>query len=68
MNRKLAMRVLTVIRVLCTDEAVTDTIWMPDSGVGVTACEELAEIASKLGATDAEIETVFMYLELPTKE
>jgi hypothetical protein len=46
-------RLLACIRVLCTNYAITDTIWLRD---GVTVVEELAALASELGATDAEIE------------
>jgi hypothetical protein len=46
-------RILACIRVLATDPAITDTVWLRD---GVTVVEELAALASELGATDAEIE------------
>lgn len=48
-----AERLLEVIRVLCTSDAVSDTIWLT---TGVTAVEELAAIAFDHGATDEQIE------------
>jgi hypothetical protein len=51
-----AGRILAVIRILATSRAVTDVLWARD---GVTLCEELADIAAELGATDQEIEDSF---------
>lgn len=48
-------RVLRVISRLTTSPAVRGTIWMPPPG-NVTAAEELAVVASELGATDDEIQ------------
>jgi hypothetical protein len=53
-----AQRILAVIEAMKTDPAITDVLWMPNRG-SVTVAEELADIASELGATDAEIEAVF---------
>lgn len=55
---KHAQRILAVIEAMKVDPAITDTLWMPNRG-HVTIAEELADIASELGATDAEIEAAF---------
>lgn len=64
MNRDLAIRILKVIKVFCMSPDITDTIWMPGR-CEPTACEELASIAAELGATDTEIDRVFMYDDVP---
>lgn len=46
---------LKAISVICTDEAVTDTLWMPDN-ISVTVAEALCEIAFHLGATDEQLD------------
>lgn len=53
-----AQRILAVIEAINVDPAITDVLWMPNRG-HVTVAEELADIASELGATDAEIEATF---------
>lgn len=53
-----AQRILAVIEAIKTNSAITDVLWMPGCG-SVTIAEELADIASGLGATDDEIEAVF---------
>ena len=53
-----AQRILAVIEAIKVDPAITDVLWMPNRG-HVTVAEELADIASELGATDAEIEATF---------
>lgn len=57
-NTELAMRILEVVKVLSSDPAITDTVWMM-GGVNVSAVDELCMIASKLGATDEQIEVLF---------
>jgi len=49
-----ADNLLICIRQLATDPAITDTIWLPNGMV--TVVEKLAELASKYGATDEQIE------------
>lgn len=53
-----AQRILAVIEAMKVDPAITDVLWLPGDG-SVTLAEELADIASELGATDAEIEAAF---------
>lgn len=53
-----AQRILTVIEAMKVDPAITDVLWLPGDG-SVTLAEELADIASELWATDAEIEAAF---------
>jgi len=53
-----AQRILAVIEVMKVDPAITDVLWMPNRG-HVTVAEELADIASELGATDDEVEVAF---------
>jgi hypothetical protein len=55
-HRNLALRLMNCVRILCVSDAVTDTIWC---GTGRTLCEEIADIAGELGATDDEIEKAF---------
>jgi hypothetical protein len=53
-----ARRILAVIEAMGVDPAITDVLWMPGR-CNVTLAEELACIASELGATDDEIESAF---------
>lgn len=48
--------ILEAISILCTDKAITDTLWMP--GGHITVVESLSRIAAELGATDEQIEAV----------
>ena len=48
--------IFTVIAVLCRHPAITDTLWIPDRGSGVTVVEELYLVCGQLGATDEQIE------------
>ena len=47
-------RLLACIRELCTNRAITDTVWLGDRGI--TVVEELCSVAVELGATEEEIE------------
>jgi len=50
---ELARSILACIRELCTNPAITDTVWLGERGI--TVCEELANIAVELGADEAEV-------------
>lgn len=58
MATNLPKRLLAVVKAMKVDPAITDVLWLPEGG-NVTLAEELADIASELGATDDEIETAF---------
>lgn len=57
-DASLAKRLLVAIGELSTNDAITDTVWLPGNP-GKTVCEELASVASALGASDADIESTF---------
>ncbi len=60
MQSELAKRLLVAIGALATDKAITDTVWLPGNP-GTTVCEELASVASSLGASDEMIEATFQH-------
>jgi len=59
MRPDLAKRLLAVIGELGVNPAITDVLWMPGTSAHITLAEELADVASELGATGGEIEAVF---------
>ena len=61
----LSKRLLAVVEAMGVDPAITDVLWMPGRG-NVTLAEELADIASELGATTDEIEAAFEMNERAT--
>lgn len=56
-------RLLAVIGTICTSDCITDVIWLADQNgstdQNVTVCEEIADIAHELGATDPQIDAAF---------
>lgn len=58
MRPDLAKRLLVVIAEMRTNPAIGDVLWMPGNA-HVTLAEELADVASELGATEDEIESLF---------
>ncbi|MFO1046019.1 MAG: hypothetical protein U0941_29935 [Planctomycetaceae bacterium] len=56
-------RLLAVIGTICTSDCITDVIWLADQNgstdQNVTVCEEIADIAHELGATDLQIDSAF---------
>jgi len=47
---------LDAILVICTDEVVVDTLWMPD--IEQTVVDALSKVAVSLGASDDDIRAV----------
>lgn len=61
----LSKRLLAVVEAMSVNPAITDVLWLPGGG-NVTLAEELADIASELGATNDEIEAAFEMNERAT--